>query len=188
MIASWLRERFRLRLFLPLALFIGVAASPTFRGWRALLLDCGFATLLLAQFRLWDDLADRSADAVAHPERVLVRIPTVTNAIAFCGALAVLNICLAVWRDGSGFAVALLALLDVAFGAWYLARPHAGACPVVPLVKYPALLAVVAGGGLASAPLQIAISAAVLFAVVCAYEAWHDPNGPLARRLSTGGH
>ena len=31
------------------------------------------ALLLLAQFRIWDDIADRLQDAIAHPDRVLVR-------------------------------------------------------------------------------------------------------------------
>jgi hypothetical protein len=193
MIAAWFRERFTLRLFLPLAIFVGFVASG---GLKSLVVDVGFALLLLTQFRLWDDLADRTVDAVTHPHRVLVRAPEVTGAIAFCGALAVLNICLAVWRDGSGLAVAMLALLDGALSVWYLARPvvsagskdPAYARVVLPLVKYPTILAIVAAGRLATAPVLILTAAAVLFAVVCAYETWHDPSGPLARRVSTGGH
>lgn len=183
MIAAWLRERFTLHLFLPLAVFIGLATSG---GSKPLVVDTGFALLLLMQFRLWDDLADRTADAIAHPERVLVRAPDVTAAIAFCGALAVLNICLAVWRDGSGLAVALLAVLDGTLGAWYLSPRAASA--LLPLLKYPVMLAIVAGGRIATAPGQLAVAAAVIYAAVCAYEAWHDPNGSFARRVSPGDH
>lgn len=183
MIGAWFRERFTLHLFVPLAIFIALAASG---GSRSVFADAGFALLLLVQFRLWDDLADRSADAVSHPGRVLVRAPDVKGAIAFCGALAVLNICLAVWRDGSGLAVAMLALLDAVMGSWYLSRRSLSA--LLPLVKYPAMLAVVAGGRIATVPVQVLVAAAVLYAAVCAYEAWHDPDGPLARRVSTGGH
>lgn len=182
MIGAWFLERFTLHLFVPLAVVIGLVASGASRSVFA---DAGFALLLLVQFRLWDDLADRSADAIGHPERVLVRAPSVTGAIAFCGALAVLNICLAVWRDGSGLAVATLALLDGLLAAWYLSRRSLSAW--LPLVKYPVMLAVVAGGRIAAVPLQMLVAAAVLYAAVCAYEAWHDPNGPLTRRVSTGG-
>ena len=183
MIAAWFRERFTLHLFVPLAVIIGLAASG---GSSAAFADCGFALLLLAQFRLWDDLADRATDTLTHPRRVLARAPDVAPAIAFCGALAVLNICVAVWRDGSGVAVSLLALVDGLLGAWYLSPRSASA--LLPLLKYPAMLAIVAGGRIATAPVHIAVTAAVLYAAVCAYEAWHDPSGPVARRLSTGGH
>lgn len=183
MIAAWLRERFTLHLFVPLAGYIGLVASG---GSRSVFADAGFALLLLAQFRLWDDLADRAADALTHPRRVLVRAPEVAPAIAFCGALAVLNICVAVWRDGSGVAVALLALLDGMLGAWYLSSRSASA--LLPLLKYPVMLAIVVGGRIATAPVRIAIAGAVLYGAVCAYEAWHDPNGSFARRVSPGGH
>lgn len=194
MIAAYLRERFTLRLFLPLALFIGLATASTGQEWEALALDTGYALLLLVQFRVWDDLADRSRDAVSHPERVLVRVPDVTPHIAFCGALAVLNICLAVWRDASGLAVSLLALLNLALGAWYLSRSHRRTASEDParliafLAKYPAILFIVAGARLASSPVQTVSAALLLYVVVCAYEAWHDPKSPLARSLSTGGH
>ena len=185
MIAAYLRERFTLRLFLPLALFIGLATASTGQEWEALALDTGYALLLLVQFRVWDDLPDRSRDAVSHPERVLVRAPDVTPHIAFCGALAVLNICLA---------VSLLALLNLALGAWYLSRSHRRTASEDParliafLAKYPAILFIVAGARLASSPVQTVSAALLLYVVVCAYEAWHDPKSPLARSLSTGGH
>ena len=194
MIAAYLRERFTLRLFLPLALFIGLATASTGQRWETLALDAGYALLLLVQFRVWDDLADRSRDAVAHPDRVLVRAAEVTPLIAFCGALAVFNICLAVWRDASGLAVSVLALLNLALGAWYLSRSHRRNSSEDPvrllafLAKYPAILFVVAGARLASSPLQTVSAALLLYVVVCAYEAWHDPKSPLARSLSTGGH
>lgn len=194
MIGAYLRERFTLRLFLPLALFIGFATGSTGQEWETLALDAGYALLLLVQFRVWDDLADRSRDAVTHPERILVRAPAVTPVIAFCGSVAVLNICLAVWRDASGLAVSVLALLNLALGAGYLSRSHHLTASEDPgrvlafLTKYPAILLTVAGARLASSPMQIVSAALLLYVVVCAYEAWHDPNSPLARSLSTGGH
>ena len=189
MVRAYLRERLRLRLFVPLALVIAAAARET--GWE-LLPAAGFALLLLVQFRVWDDLADRHHDAIEHPERVLVRAPEVTPVIGLCGALAVLNLCLAVWRDGSGIAVGLLALLDLGFGWFYLARAgskdHSVGGDCLLLAKYPLILLVVAGAGITTAPLQIGGAAVTLYAGVCVYEAWHDPRGPLARHLTLGGH
>ena len=181
MVTAYLRERFDLRLFAPLAVAIAIGASGAQPGWATVAVDSGFALLLLAQFRLWDDLADRSRDAVEHPDRVLVRAREITPAIAFCGALAVLNICLAVWR--AGMSVAILAPLNLALGAWYLAagskdpacvRASPAYVPVL-LTKYPAFVLVVAGARLAETPVSILAGAAVLYVVVCAYEAWHDP-------------
>ena len=174
MVTAYLRERFHLRLFGPLAVAIAVGASGAMRDWATVVVDSGFALLLLAQFRLWDDLADRARDGVEHPDRVLVRAREVTPDIAFCGALAVLNICIAVWR--SGMSVAVLGGLNVAAGAWYLSAGSKDPAYVpVLLTKYPVFVFVVAGGRLADAPLPILASAAALYVVVCAYEAWHDP-------------
>ena len=196
MVTAYLRERFHLRLFGALAVAIAIGASGARFDWASLVVDSGFALLLLAQFRLWDDLADRARDGIEHPDRVLVRAREVTPAIAICGALAVLNICIAVWR--SGIAVAVLGGLNLAAGAGYLfagsedpayvrtagskdpayvrayGRNHPAYIPVL-LTKYPAFVLVVAGERLADAPLPILASAAALYVVVCAYEAWHDP-------------
>jgi hypothetical protein len=186
-IIEYLRERLRVRLFVPLAIAIGASALPRDAQWRALLLDCGFALLLLAQFRLWDDLADRRHDAVAHPERVLVRSREVTQIVAFTGALAVVNICLSVWRDASGVAVAVLAGLNATLGIWYLARSgRTRAGEHLLLAKYPAMIVIVAGARVVQTPLQILTAAVLLYLVVCAYEAWHDPASPIGRLA--GGH
>ena len=187
MLMPYLRERFHVRMYAPLALAIAVGAWAHAATWERYALDAGFALLLLAQFRIWDDLADRSADAITHPGRVLVRTASVTQAIAFCGMLAVLNICLAVWRDGSGVAVAVLAALDVALGSWYLARTaRTAAGEHLVLAKYPAMVVIVAGARAFEAPVQVLSAATVLYLAVCAYEVWHDPTGPLG--LSIGGH
>jgi hypothetical protein len=186
MLIAFLRERFHLRLYAPLALAIAAGAWTPAGTWTSYALDAGFALLLLAQFRIWDDLADRSVDAIAHPGRVLVRATSVTQVIAFCGALAVLNICLAVARDGSGIAVAVLAALDAVLGTWYLARTSRSAAGEhLLLAKYPAMVVIVAGARLFDVPVQVLATASVLYLTVCAYEVWHDPAGPLG--LSIGG-
>jgi len=188
MVTAYLRERFHLQLFAPLASAIAFGASGGRLDWDTVVADAGFALLLLAQFRLWDDLADRPRDAVDHPDRVLVRAREVTPAIAFCGALAVLNICIAVWRSGT--AVAVLGGLDLAAGAWYLSAgskdpAYVRSSPadvrttpthvLILLAKYPAFVFIVAGGRIAETPLPILAGAVAVYVVVCAYEAWHDP-------------
>ena len=113
----YLAERFQNRTYLPMAVVIAGAASGGSLSGVRLGIDAAFALLLLAQFRSWDDLADRGRDAVSHPDRVLVRAISIAPIVAFSGALAILNICLAIQRDASGIAVAVLLALIATLGA-----------------------------------------------------------------------
>ena len=90
MVVNYLRERFRLRLFIPLALLIAAAAIVPPASWTSFAIDFAVALLLLAQFRMWDDLADRGRDRIEHPGRVLVRD---ARRDADRGACAVLSPC-----------------------------------------------------------------------------------------------
>ena len=185
MVGAYLAERFSPRVFLPMAVVIAGAASGGALSGMRLGLDASFALLLLAQFRSWDDLADRGRDAVSHPERVLVRAMSTTPIVAFSGALAILNICLAIQRDASGIAVAVLVALIGALGAWYSLRTgRTAAGDHLVLSKYPAMVIVVAGARVLNAPVQILCAALALHLAVCLYEVWHDPASP----LSIGGH
>jgi hypothetical protein len=51
------------------------------------------------------------------------------------------------------------------------------------LAKYPAVVLVLAGDRLASAPVAIGLSAAAIYLAASAYEAWHDPVSPLGTLL-----
>ena len=191
MVIAYLRERFPLRVYGSLAAAIALAVATRAGGWRAAATDAAFALALLLQFRTWDDLADRQRDARTQPQRLLVRAPDVTLVIAFCGALAVLNLCLAVWRDASGLAVAVLAALNGLFGSWYLSRPDTSRTAVgdhLVLAKYPAILVIVAGARALDAPLHAGVTATALYAAACAYEAWHDPDSGLAHRYGSLKH
>ncbi|CAN5844796.1 hypothetical protein BH18ACI5_BH18ACI5_29490 [soil metagenome] len=185
MLGSYLAERFGARVFAPLAIVIAVAASAgelSFAGSGA---DAIFALLLLAQFRSWDDLADRGHDAVAHPDRVVVRAASVAPLVAFSGGLAIVNICLAVLRDGTGIAVAVVTALIGILGIWYsLRRGRTAAGDSLLLSKYPAMVVVIAGSRVLITPLPILASALALYVAVCVYEVWHDPASP----LFIGGH
>lgn len=187
MVVNYLRERFRLRLFVPLALVIAAAAIVPPAAWTSFTIDFLVALLLLAQFRMWDDLADRGRDRIEHPGRVLVRESEGTQIVGLCGGLAVLNFCFAIWRDHSGIAVGVLAVLTAALGVWYLARTRRSvAGEQLLLAKYPAIVGIVAGSRVLEAPVQVLSAATVLYLTVCIYEAWHDPASPLARLV--GGH
>lgn len=183
MTSSWVaywRERFRPRLFLPAALAITAAgragASSDGSAWPA---DVVCTLLLLAQFRLWDDLADRDRDRATHPSRVLVRASQLEPFVATCLALTVANLALRAWLGGNAAAQALVAL-DLAAAAWYSWRParRTALTDLVLLTKYPAFVLLLAAGSHAPIPL-VAVSAAAIYGLACGLEIWHDASGPL---------
>ena len=83
-------ERFSPTIFVPAALGIAAAARVASSGSdSSWLVDGTLALLLIAQFRLWDDLADREVDRLAHPERVLVRAERIGPYVTVCVGLAI---------------------------------------------------------------------------------------------------
>jgi SAM-dependent methyltransferase len=89
---AYVRERIaRGRLLLTLAIVVaaGFAVQPPVHV-RDGVLRVALAVLLIVQFRLWGDIADREHDRRRHPERVLAR--HYGRAIAFLVLLAVLSL------------------------------------------------------------------------------------------------
>jgi hypothetical protein len=177
-IAYWI-ERFSPAIFLPAAASIALAAHSTaaidLSRW---LTDTIVSILLLAQFRLWDDLADRDRDRRAHPDCVIARAPRISPFVGTCVALAVVNASLAATRGGDG--VAAFLLLTAAAAAWYRWRPlrRTVGSDLALLAKYPAFVVVIATG--LSAPLSHAVPAAMaIYAAAVGVEIWHDPSCPL---------
>jgi len=177
--AYWL-ERFRPLVFVPVAAVVAAAAQGGAgidrKRWT---IDVVCALLLLGQFRLWDDLADRERDRAPHPSRVLVRAAGTAPFVATCLVLAIVNIGLAVWLRGTAAAVALVAL-DVSAVGWYTWRPsqRSAATDLVLLTKYPAFVVLLAVGSTVSLPLVVPYAAAI-YGLACVFEIWHDASGPL---------
>jgi hypothetical protein len=181
MIRAYFIERFPPLLFVPLSVAIAVAAAGGDYVFIRLAGDTLAAWLLVAELRLWDDLADRAIDRVTHSERVLVTAPSIQPFVVMCLSLAALNLGWTVLRSGVGPSLAVFAGLHGALGAWYArrtARTLAG--DQLLLAKYPALVLVLAGDRLPQAPLAIGLAAAAVYVGASAYEAWHDPVSPLA--------
>ena len=174
---EYFRERLRLRLFGPVLLLLTLAAWWLASGavlWAPFKAG-GLMTLLVVQFRLWDDLADRARDRTTHPERVLVRhdvlpfkvltVSLAIGAVAFAGATGGLKPALVV------------AGLDVIFIFLYgLARPLLSetvwSFPVL-LVKYPAFVVIVAVALGRPSPGRSVGVALVAYGAALAYEARH---------------
>jgi len=113
------RTRFPLARFLPLALFLGLAASTadehTSVGFFAVRVLLVF--LWLFQFRLGDDLADRQRDRRDHPDRVLVR----AEGRPFAWLLAILtagNMLMTYWQLSVSRSTEFIGLVGL-FLLWY---------------------------------------------------------------------
>jgi hypothetical protein len=179
-VIAYFVERFSPAIFVPAAVGIAAAARlASSDGDASWLVDSGLALLLIAQFRLWDDLADREVDRLTHPERVLVRADRIGPYVTVCVALAIVNLVAGAWRGG-GLGLAVLGALDASFVAWYGGRSSQrtviGALWM--LAKYSVFVIVMTARSSIFSHLLLAASA--IYVAACAYEVWHDPSSPLA--------
>ena len=129
--------------------------------------------LLVIQFRLWDDLAERAHDAFHHPARVAVRTAHASCFAALAAVLAVVvAVLLAVTRDGMvlGAYGALLAAAAVFYKKSVVAIRHPWRTYAI-LLKYPVFVALCAGP---AAPLRIAAASVAVFGVLAAFETLDD--------------
>ena len=175
---AYLAERFRPAVFVPaiaLHLLLALWAAGAEPTAARLVAAAGLATLLLLQFRLWDDLEDRDPDRVTHPDRVLAG----ASPAPFRWALVALGLAnlIVLAAAPSGAAAAGLTGVDAAFFAAY--RLRAGVPdPVwrfgVLLAKYPAFVGLIAAAIGAPRTLRLALAMAAVYAAACAYEAYHD--------------
>ena len=89
----------------------------------AVLVAVALAALVVAQFRLLDDLADRALDRRHHPQRVLARsAQTWPFTMAIAAAVLPVTVVLAS-LPGATARIAGYGLLTAAMLAWYRLRP-----------------------------------------------------------------
>ncbi len=172
---AWLRERYPLGRFVPLAVFLAMAAqaglsawAPADAAWSALL-----ALGLVLQLRLWDDLESLPKDRREHPERVLCRARSLTPFLALLGGLTALG---ALGLMSQPRALLGYAALCAFLGVWY--RWLAPQLPEGPLaahgvlIKYPAIVALLHwnSGGAGPPPLVLGL----VFLCFGVYELLHD--------------
>jgi hypothetical protein len=177
--AAYLRERFRPAIFIPAIVLHTVAAlwasgiAPT---PGTIIQSAVLITLLMLQFRLWDDLEDREHDRTAHPERLVVHVDAKPFWRAVAG-LAALTIALLAAR-GSEATLAGMALLNVFFCTAYRAiRPSlpdfAWRFHIL-LLKYPVFVVLIATMNGAAPAGRLTFAAFVIYGCSCAYEALHN--------------
>ncbi len=174
---DWVRERFKLHLAAPLvAALCGIAGlTGTWPGSGRFVATVVLATLLLAQFRLWDDLADVEADRKSHPERTLPRAASLRPFRDALLWLAGITAGIIVLLDPSGLKLAVLAALDLALAGWYRFRPREYSLGYhVVLLKYPVFVYLLSSEPVHLQRRMFAMTAVYLAA--CIYEALHDPR------------
>ena len=178
---AYLAERVPLRLFAPVAAVLAFAGNDaTWPGLGPFLSDAALAFLLLVQFRIWDDVADRGRDALTHPGRVLVRMTSIAPVVYTCVAAAAANTMWVAARSGAGLPLVTFAGLNAVLAAWYVHRgPRSAAGDHLLLAKYPSFVLIVAGG--LDHPPRLLLTMAAVYLGACVYEAVHDPASPAAR-------
>ncbi len=162
-----------------------VAEAP--RGVEDALSRAVLAALLVASFRIWDDLADRAYDSVHHPTRVLVRSAAVGWVWALLAGLAAVSACALGAIGGSpslSTYAGLIVLLAVVYrGPRQLTRDRFIRTQLV-LLKYPAFIALLTAQGFSG---RTVLAGAVGYLSLSVYEWRDDPalrDGHLGRRLA----
>lgn len=175
---AYLRERLPWRLWGPVILLLTFAAAWATNArtpgvWcQAVVL----MSLLVVQFRLWDDLRDRDRDRETHPNRVLVRTDPRPFQRFVC-ALAAAGLAVA-WGMGGERPLLALSGLNLVFAALYAwIRPALNKTlwrfPVL-LAKYPAFVAIVAVAIGRPAAGRMTIAALLVYGGAQIFEAVHS--------------
>ena len=178
---AYCRERLPLHVYLPLACGLALVAHPRSQDATSFAINTTLAWLLIAATRLWDDLADREHDAVLHPERTLVRGDSIAAYKAACVCLALATAAMVLLRPGANVAGPILLALYATLATLYTWRTRRSAVSeTIVLSKYAAFVLVIAADGIGGATL---ITALMVCAAACAYEAWHDPRSGLGQKM-----
>ncbi len=130
------------------------------------------AAILIIQFRLWDDLADRTLDATLHPQRVLVNTSRLRHFQLMCGALA-LPIAIGLFFIGTDHLLvyaALLAAMSLVYAAGTTALPRLVRTHLV-LLKYPVFIWLCAWNFSQERWLSVAIG---IYLILCLFEIASD--------------
>ena len=176
-VSAWRSARFPWTRFLPLAALLVWAAAPAgSTSVAALVAQLVIAVTLIAQFRLWDDLVDRTRDRVVHPERIVARAASVVPFAQTVGLLCAGNaIALAVLHGVP--TLAGFVLLNAMAALWYASHRRRELIHVFVLhLKYPAFVLLLSPAGV-GAPFA---GAAIVYATLVGYELLDESRGGLS--------
>lgn len=167
-------------MFVPLALLIAetawLAAPGAERSAASFGLCAMQALLFVLALRVWDDMQDRSRDAVAHPDRITVRVRQVGPFVGLTAVLAMVAGLSLVGTTAALERITILAAIVLGLLMWYRTRPaetsRLGA--IVLVAKYPALAIALAPGLGELTPLRATAAAGTLYLIACVYELLED--------------
>lgn len=172
-VRTWRRERLSHTLFVPGAAVLVLASAvgdPSYRAAEALIAWLT-AWVLLAGFRLADDLVDRSVDRVQHPERVLTGIVNPGPWWAAVATLLTVGTLGCAWLSGP-YAAGAVVVLAVGLAGIAVARsaPSDAAAAAV-LLKYPVVIGALRG----SLDIDGLFATFLVYGVMCRDEAVDRP-------------
>ena len=178
LILAYVKERARLRLFVPLALLLALAGRwmvPAPSSIGMLPLAAGQAFVLVLAFRIWDDLEDRDADRVGHPTRVTVTTRNVAPLYAV-GIALMIGVVLSLAAEPSALRrLVALSIATALLSVWYAIRSrrrrHHALSEHILAIKYPIFAYAVAPeppsdlGTVRAAGILVA-----LYVLICVYQ------------------
>jgi 4-hydroxybenzoate polyprenyltransferase len=182
LVVAYVRERYRARLFLPLAALLAtagmLAAGARFDAPLSVVRAVITCYALVLAFRVWDDLEDRERDRREHPDRVLVRTGLTTPWVLLIGIALLTGGVLVSLGAGALQRLAVLTAGAAMLLAWYRTRRAIAAHPLVDtsviFAKYPLIAFVSASPAQPTPPLLSATVLVALYLVLCIYELADD--------------
>lgn len=180
---AYLAERVRPRIFVPAlaALWLVAFWASDVVEARTVAASLSFLllTLLVLQFRLWDDLEDRERDRRSHRDRVIVR----SNVEPFRWLLAAFTAAAVAVAAATGLGVLTAVVTVDVLGvvAYRAIRPRVPDVvwrfPIL-LAKYPAFVAVTAMAMGGQSWPRLALATLAVMTGACVYEAVHPGRQP----------
>ena len=99
------------------------------------------AFMLILQFRLWDDIADRERDRLKHPDRILCQVSDIKPFLVMASVFPLINGLLLAWYHDHIARIPAYLLLCALLLAWYRLRPSSASPGLLNsalvLLKYP---------------------------------------------------
>ena len=176
---GYLRQRARLRLFVPLSILLALMAHwmiPTSSAPVSAIATAALQALALTlAFRVWDDVEDRDIDRVRHPTRVTVATRSTVPFTMLGLTLSAAAVASLVAEPFALRRVAAVSIATAILSVWYGVRPADGSRHVlgehVLATKYP-LFAYAIAPELPSdlVTIRAAVILAALYAFICIYE------------------
>lgn len=168
-----------MRMALLLLLLVATAWCVSYpNGMLVSLADVVIVSLLLLEFRLWDDLCDVKYDRINHPERVLSHSRNLARFWWLLIVVATVAGSLVVWQRPRP-SVLVLGVLHAVMVVWYPTPRRTNWKTVhyhIVLLKYPAFVFILANRFGETWDMFLPVAMVCSYLAMCVYEVWHDDH------------